>query len=300
MERKNSISMVFTRGKKRVKRQLREGLFFNIGAIIALVWSISIFVAIIWGFNISIMSVEETSENAHFFSRSFSFVNYINAFKTLKTEKGNYFNMLWNSIWFSTGATVMKLISTICFSYVVARYEFPGRKALYTFVIIQMMLPTYGQTAANYQLLDSFGLVDSPLFLLAMGAGHGMYFLICYSYFEGLPKDYEESARMDGCGYFRTFFQIMMPLAKPIIVTIALLTFISCWNDYSTTLLFLPHWRTLTSALFSYTEITMHSEGGSLPVYFAGIFLSALPIVILYIAFNKTLMENMTIGGIKS
>lgn len=290
----------FQRAKGRIVRQWREGPFFNLGALIALVWSATIFFAIIWGFNLSIMSNDEMMKNAHFFSQGQAWDNYVKAFQSLKVGDENYFKMFWNSIWFSTGATVMKLISTVFFAYVMARYEFPGRKFLYHLVIIQMMLPTYGQTAANYQLLDSFGLVDSPLFLLAMGAGHGMFFLICYSYFQSLPHDYEESARIDGCGYFRTFFQIMIPLAKPAIVTIGLLTFISCWNDYQTTLLYLPHYRTLTSALFRFSEITMHSDVGTLPVYFAGIFLSSLPIVILYICFNKTLMENTTIGGIKA
>ncbi len=284
----------------KIKNQAKEGPLFNIGALIVLLWSASFVFVLLWGLNVSLMSENEmNTTNAHFFTRTFSFVNYINAFKTLNFNNTNYWGMLWNSIWFSTGATIMKLISTVFFAYVIARFSFPGRKFLYLFVLVQMMLPTYGQTAANYQLLSSIGLVDSPLFLLAMGAGHGMFFMICHSFFETLPKDYEESARIDGCGYFRTFFSVMLPLAAPILVCIGLMTFISCWNDYATTLLYLPHWRTLTSALYSYSEITMHSSSGSLPVYFAGVFMSALPIVILYIRFNKTLMSNMTIGGIK-
>ncbi len=283
----------------RIRNQLKEGPLFNIGAVIVMLWALSFVFVLLWGFNYSLMSQDELGENAHFFTHTFTFSNYISAFRTLKFDNTNYFGMLWNSIWFSVGSTIMKLIATIFFAYVIARFSFPGRKVLYVIVIAQMLLPTYGQTAANYQLLSTLGLVDSPLFLLAMGAGHGTYFLICHSYFETLPKDYEESARIDGCGYFRTFFQIMLPLAAPIIVCVGLLTFIACWNDYQTTLLYLPHWRTLTSALFSYSEITMHSSEGSLPVYFAGIFLSALPVVLLYLRFNKTLMSNMTLGGVK-
>lgn len=283
----------------RCRNQFKEGPLFNIGALIVILWAFSYIFVLLWGLNYSLMSQDELANNAHFFTHTFSFSNYISAFKTLKFDDTNYFGMLWNSIWFSVGSTVMKLIATIFFAYAIARFSFPGRKVLYVIVIAQMLLPTYGQTAANYQLLSTLGLVDSPLFLLAMGAGHGTFFLICHSYFETLPKDYEESARIDGCGYFRTFFQIMLPLAAPIIVCVGLLTFISCWNDYQTTLLYLPHWRTLTSALFSYSEITMHSSEGSLPVYFAGIFLSALPVVFLYIRFNKTLMSNMTLGGVK-
>ncbi len=283
------------------RKQISEGPLFNIGCVIVLLWALSFVFILLWGLNLSLMSENEImNERAHYFTHTFTFSNYIEAFKSLNFNNTNYFGLLLNSIWFSVGATFMKLLSTVFFSYVIARYAFPGRKLLYLFVLIQMMLPTYGQTAANYTLLSSIGLADSPLFLLAMGAGHGMFFMICHSYFETLPKDYEESARMDGCGYFRTFFQIMLPLATPILVCIGLITFISCWNDYQTTLLYLPHWRTLTSALYSYSEITMHSSSGSIAVYFAGVFMSALPIVILYIRFNKVLMSNMTIGGIKA
>ena len=282
------------------RKQISEGPLFNIGCVIVLLWALSFVFILVWGLNLSLMSENEImNERAHYFTHTFTFSNYVEAFKSLNFNNTNYFGLLLNSVWFSVGATFMKLVSTVFFSYVIARYAFPGRKLLYLFVLVQMMLPTYGQTAANYTLLSSIGLVDSPLFLLAMGAGHGMFFMICHSYFETLPKDYEESARMDGCGYFRTFFQIMLPLATPILVCIGLITFISCWNDYQTTLLYLPHWRTLTSALYSYSEITMHSSSGSIAVYFAGVFMSALPIVILYIRFNKILMSNMTIGGIK-
>ena len=283
------------------KKQMSEGIVFNIGTIIAIVWALSFVFILVWGFNLSIMSNDEMmNEKAHFFSHSFAFSNYIEAFKSLKFDKTDYFGLLLNSLWFSTGSTIMKLISTVFFAYAIARFSFPGRKLLYLIVLIQLLLPVYGQTAANYTLLSSLGLVDSPLFLLAMGAGHGMFFMICHSYFETLPRDYEESARMDGCGYFRTFFQIMLPLAAPILVCIGLMTFIACWNDYATTLLYLPHWRTLTSALYSYSEITLHTSNGSIAVYFAGVFMSALPIVILYFRFNKILMSNMTIGGIKA
>lgn len=284
----------------KVRRQISEGPLFNIGAFIVIIWSLSFVLILVWGFNLSIMSNSEMmDQNAHFFTHTFAFSNYVEAFKSLNFNNTDYFGLLLNSLWFSTGSTIMKLISTVFFAYVIARFSFPGRKVLYFIVLVQMLLPVYGQTAANYELLTKLGLIDSPLFLLAMGAGHGMYFMICHSYFETLPKDYEESARMDGCGYFRTFFQIMLPLATPILVCIGLITFISCWNDYSTTLLYLPHWRTLTSALYSYSEVALHSSTGSISVYFAGIFMSALPIVILYIRFNKILMSNMTIGGIK-
>jgi ABC-type glycerol-3-phosphate transport system permease component len=84
--------------------------------------------------------------------------------------------MIWNTVWFAFGSTFMKLAVTTLAAYTIARYNFFGKKALYGFLILQLMLPIYGQTVANYKLLLSMNLIDTPLFLLALGAGHGMYF----------------------------------------------------------------------------------------------------------------------------
>lgn len=282
----------------RVRRQIQRGVMFNLFAAIAFLWALSLFVVVIWGINISLTEGRAFDlDSNRFFPAQWYFKNYATAFRTIAVEGTNYFGMIFNSVWFSFGATFMKLLATICFAYAVARFRFFGRKFLYGFVLIQMMLPVYGQTTANYKLLETLGVLDSPLFLLALGAGHGMYFLICHSFFETLPKGYEEAAQMDGAGYMRTFLQIMLPLARPIVISIGLLTFIANWNDYATTLLYLPTYPTLMSGLYRYRIVSVYTLDQS--VYFAGIFLSAIPIVILFLVFNKTLMQSMSIGGIK-
>lgn len=302
--------------KERWRKQFGLGVFFNIVSLIFLIWASSLALVVFRGILISITNPDiYRYETAHTFwptisnvqerdivrlgiDRIFKLENYKAALESISFENNTYFNMVWNSIWFSFGATFMKLLSTVCFAYIVSRYRFKGRKFLYTFVLIQMIIPIYGQTTANYKLLDTLGLIDSPLFLLALGAGHGMYFLICHSFFESLPKSYEEAATIDGAGYMRVFLQIMLPLAKPIIISIGLLTFVSCWNDYATTLLYLPTHYTLSSGMYKY-QFNKRTNNYQTPVYFAGIFLSALPIATLFLVFNKTLMENMAIGGIK-
>ena len=299
---------IFAALKSRCMRQLHRGIAFNIAAAIVFLWALSLLVVIIWGINISLTEgVEFYLDPNRFFPKEWYFGNYEKAFSTIGYQffntntmtlmEATYLGMLGNSAWFSFGSTFMKLLATMCFAYVVARYRFIGRKFLYVFVLVQMMLPVYGQTTANYKLLSTFGIVDSPLMLLAMGAGHGMFFLVTHSFFETLSSSYEEAAVLDGAGYFTTFFRIMLPLAKPIVVSIGLLTFISCWNDYTSTLLYLPSYPTLSSGLYSYRQIAIYTLDDC--VYFAGVFISALPIVVLFIVFNKTLMENMSIGGIK-
>ena len=192
----------------------------------------------------------------------------------------------------------MKMVSTVCFAYAVARFEFPGRKLLYGFVVLQMMLPIYGQTSANYNLLLNLGLIDNPGFLLAQGAGHGMYFLITYSFFRNLPTGYVEAAKIDGAGPFRIFISVMLPLAKPIVVSLAIMQLIAYWNDYQNVIIYLQSYPTLSGALYN-LKSQAFNLGLQTPAYFAGILISVIPIATLFIIFNKQIMENVSVGGLK-
>lgn len=281
--------------KRRLYEQKQRGVLFNILSIIVLIWGLSLTYVFIWGFNVSCTNIIERANNLErFFPKNFTFENYVEIFHAFDKADMPYFNMVWNSIWFSLGTTLFRLLSTICFAYVIARYNFKLRKFLYLFVLIQLMLPIYGQTVANYTFLYGLGLTDSPLFLLAMGAGHGMYFLIVHDFFLTLPKDYSEAAQIDGAGHMRIFVSVMLPMIKPMALAMGILTFISCWNDYSTTLLYLPNWPTLSSGLYK-----LKSAGIEPVIRYAGIFLSALPIILIFAIFNKKLMNNISFGGIK-
>ena len=213
-------------------------------------------------------------------------------------REAGFWEMTWNGTWFMVGCTFMKVMATVCFAYACSRFEFRGRKLLYGFVVLQMMLPVYGQTAANFSLMSKLGLVNSPLFLLGMGAGHGMYFLILYSFFRSLPVGYEEAAMMDGASTLVIFWKIMLPLAKPILSAFTILTAIGAWSDYSTILIYLKDYPNLATGLY-YVKEAAFNTGLTTPSYFAAIFISVIPIAVVTIVFNKQIMTNVTIGGLK-
>ncbi len=285
----------------------KNGFLFNILGFIPLVWGLLFVLMILWGVGVSL------ADESWYLDHSTSFIplkidisNFAKAMEKFTFETytdgelitTNYFTLIFNSLWFSIGMTVTKMVSTVFFAYAVARLEFPGRKFLYAFVVLQMMIPIYGQTAANYQLLDSLGLIDSPLFLLGQGAGHGMYFLIVYAFFRNLPTGYMEAAKLDGAGPFTIFFRVMLPQARPIIVSLSVMQFISAWNSYDTPLLYLPSHPTLSTALYLYKD-NMFQLGLSTPTYFAGLLISIIPVAVLFLIFNKQIMNNISIGGMK-
>ena len=134
--------------------------------------------------------------------------------------------------------------------------------------------------------------------MIGQGAGHGMYFLIVYAFFRNLPTGYAEAAQMDGAGPFTVFFRVMLPQARPIIVSLSVMQFISAWNSYDVPLLYLPSYPTLSTALYLYKD-NMFQLGLSTPTYFAGMLISIIPVAVLFLIFNKQIMNNISIGGMK-
>ena len=301
---------LFRKGSKahdRLSEIKKNGMFFNILGLIPLIWGGLFVLMILWGFGVSITEEGWYLDNSsRFIPLKIDFSNYKKAMEKFVFEsyvdgelvKTNYFKLILNSFWFSFGMTAARMISTVFFAYAVARLKFPGRKFLYIFVVLQMMIPVYGQTAANYQLLDSLKLLDSPLFLIGQGAGHGMYFLIIYAFFRNLPTGYAEAAQIDGAGPFTVFFRVMLPQARPIIVSLSVMQFISAWNSYDVPLLYLPSYPTLSTALYLYKD-NMFQLGLSTPTYFAGMLISIIPVAVLFLIFNKQIMNNISVGGMK-
>ena len=294
--------------RKRLGEIKRNGIVINLFSLVPMIWSIILVALIVWGVNVALAEPNWYLDHANtFVTKKFTFSNFVEAIQKFKQQVSDlelgmrwvgYWEMTWNTVWYSVGGTLMKMISTVCFAYAVARFRFPGRKFLYGFVVLQMMLPIYGQTSANYNLLLNLGLVDNWGFLLAQGAGHGMYFLITYSFFRNLPTGYEEAAKIDGASPLRTFWYVMLPLARPITLSLAIMQFIAYWNDYQNVLIYLKSYPTLSSVLYNIKE-QMFNLGLQTPSYFAGIFVSILPVAAVFIIFNKQIMENVSVGGLK-
>ncbi len=286
----------------------KNGVIFNVLGLIPVLWGAGLVALIVWALLVSFAEPNWYLDNSNtFLVKEFTLNNFKTAIENFRVtvnaasggiREAGFWEMALNSVWFTVGATAVKMISTICFAYAVARFEFPGRKLLYGFVILQMMLPVYGQTASNYSLLSKLGLVDTPLFILALGAGHGMYFLITYSFFRNLPTGYEEAAKVDGAGPFITFAKIMLPLAKPIVTALGIMTAIGVWNDYTTVLVYLRDYPNLATGLYMVKEVAF-TIGLQTPSYFASIFISVLPVVVIFLIFNKQIMNNVSVGGLK-
>ena len=266
--------------------------------ILFLLCTIGMLYPYFYGLNISFM------ENGRAFMRDTThipmpphFENYAKAFEELNLSDNSYLMMIVNSLWYSAGSTICGLLSSSCAAYVICKYRFRGRNFLYNMAIVIMMIPIYGNLPAQYKLFTKLNLVNSPLYLVTTLGGFGGTFIYAYAFFKSLSWSYAEAAFIDGASHFKVFIKVMMPMLLPSLTALGIIAFIGSWNDYMGPLLWLDKMPTLASGLWSYERKIQYTANQ--PVYFAGVILSLLPILAIFVIFQNTIMSNIYAGGLK-
>ncbi|WP_017381611.1 sugar ABC transporter permease [Paenisporosarcina sp. TG-14] len=215
-------------------------------------------------------------------------------------ENSNYLLWYWNSMKISVITMVLSVISVAFTAYAFSRYRFIGRKnGLLTFLILQM-IPNFAALIAIYVLANRTGLIDTHigLILVYVGGSIPMNTWLMKGYLDTIPKELDESAKMDGAGHFRIFFQIVMPLAKPIIAVVALFSFIAPLGDFILARILLRDEEKFTLAVGLY-ELVAKQFGNEFTKFAAGSVLIAIPIAILFLMFQKYFVSGLTAGGTK-
>lgn len=212
----------------------------------------------------------------------------------------DYVTWYWNSMKISFFTMVLTLIFVSFTAYSFSRFRFAGRKnGLVLFLLLQM-IPQFSALIAIFVLSQMLGLVNSHLALVLIYVG-GMIPMNTYlmkGYIDAIPRDMDESARMDGAGHFRIFCEIIMPLSKPIIAVIALFSFTGPLGDFilSTTILRTPDQFTLPIGLYNLVSMKM---GASYTTYAAGAVLISVPVALLFLWLQKFFVSGLTAGGSK-
>ena len=212
----------------------------------------------------------------------------------------DYVTWYWNSMKISFFTMVLTLIFVSFTAYSFSRFRFVGRKnGLVLFLLLQM-IPQFSALIAIFVLSQMLGLVNSHLALVLIYVG-GMIPVNTYlmkGYIDAIPRDMDESARMDGAGHFRIFCEIIMPLSKPIIAVIALFSFTGPLGDFilSTTILRTPDQFTLPIGLYNLVSMKM---GASYTTYAAGAVLISVPVALLFLWLQKFFVSGLTAGGSK-
>jgi multiple sugar transport system permease protein len=212
------------------------------------------------------------------------------------------FRLFLNSAAIALTITLSNLILASLAGYAFARLRFPGREVLFIVVLVTLMVPDQLRLVPVYLLLNAIGLTrgfGQYLAVVVVMAVMGANIFLMRQYFLSIPRDIEEAARIDGAGFFTTFWRVMLPLATPALSAVAILQFQGSWNAFFWPFILLrdPNYFTVPIALTFF-----RSAGGfttNYPPLMAVVVLATVPVLILYIFFQRYFVEGIAASGVK-
>lgn len=223
--------------------------------------------------------------------------HYLEVFDKLEVNGNTFWDMLFNSIYFSVICVFVQQLTTIAFAYCCTKYTFPGSKLVYPIVLVMITLPLYGNSGAMYTLLYDLGLIDSYAQIITSLSGFSIHFLYYMAFYKNLSNTYWEAAILDGANDFQVYYKVMLPQAKPIFGALFLTNWLTIWNSYESALVYLPNLPTLPVGIYQFS-LEMRSQV-RLDILFAACVIICIPAFVLFLIFNKTITSNISVGGIK-
>lgn len=223
----------------------------------------------------------------------FTLEGYINVFTKL-----HVFTYFWNSFKVVSISVIISIVMISMSSYVIARMEFRGKKLMTSMLYSTLFIPATAMTFPVYRLVNELGIYNTPvaLILVYSCSGIAMSFFIIKNYFEIIPKELEEAAEIDGATYAQTFWKVMLPIARPGILT-AVLAFINNWNEYywASMLVIDKNELTVPALLGQFTTSFNTNYNG----LFSAIVVIVLPPIILFAFTSKYFIEALGGGAVK-
>ena len=249
---------------------------------------------LIWIIMSSFKSNKEILSSAFALPSSFSLSGYKAAL-----DMAPIFKFYGNSIIISVLSTLLNVVVVSMAAYVLARHKFKGSTFVTLLLSVSLLIPTAALLMPIYKIMTAIGLFDTRTGLILVYAALGLptSLFIFKSYFQSIPKELEEAACIDGAGFFRTFFVIVFPLAKPGLATGAILQFLTSWNEFmfamiltkSTSVRTLPLALNYFTSQFSFNYTAM----------FAALTMVILPSIIIYILLQEQITSSMVEGSVK-
>lgn len=296
--------------KKRIK--FKPSISLSVLFVVLLAYTIVFLVPLIWtlitsfkDWKIYMVSTIRQDLGLMIGFNNLTWTNYITAFEnfSIPTRGGDVylFKMFFNSMLYAGGCAIFATIIPCIMAYLVARYNYRFGSVVYGIVIVTMAIPIVGSLPSEMKMIESLGLMDSVLGLYILKSNFlGIYFLVFYAQFKMIPKDYTEAAEIDGASEFYIMTQIIFPIAMGSISTVLLLKFIEFWNDYQIPMIYWESRPVVAYGMYYFVSLTTGKDGlASTPVKLSAMIIVALPIIVLFLIFNKKIMSNMSIGGVK-
>ncbi len=257
------------------------------------IWSLLVVLPMLWTLMSSFKTSREIFASPFALPKHWNFKNYVNAWST--AHIGTYFV---NSLIVVFGGLIVTMVFGSMCAYVLARFPFPGSRIVYYFMLAGLTFPIFLAIVPLFFILRQLSLLNTlPGLILTYGAfslPFTVFFM--FSFFKSLSNSIAEAAAIDGAGEWRTFFSIMLPMAKPGLATVAILNFVGLWNQYLLPIALNTDIRrsVLTQGLAAYNSQAGYSvDFGAL---FAAVVITVLPVLVVYLVFQRQLQGSVSQG----
>jgi multiple sugar transport system permease protein len=281
-----------TRSRERTgKRKRSPGTIaaFVVVLLLALVWLLPL----AWALATALKpDAETTAVPVRWFGSEITFEGF-----TSVLENGAVWRWYFNSFLVSSVVTLVTIVLASMAAFAFSRVKFRGRGVAYFFIAAGLIVPFQALIVPLFQELDAFGLVDTYWGIILPQIAAPIAVLVFKRFFDGIPKELDESARLDGASTFRVYWQIWMPLAKPAIAAVGIFTFVTSWNNF-----LWPYIITSAGALQTIPVglATVQSfYGAQYAQVMALSLLGALPLFIAFVLFQRQIVEGISNTGLK-
>jgi multiple sugar transport system permease protein len=221
----------------------------------------------------------------------------LDAYRTLSSGQQPILLWLWNSFVAATLQTLLILVTASMGAYALARLDFAGKKVVFGLIISTLLVPPVVFLIPNYLIVQNLGWLDTILAITVPGAAGAFGIFFLRQFFVGLPVEIEEAARIDGAGDLRIFLQVVLPLARPALATLAVLSFLNNWNDFlwPVYVLLSPENMTLQPGL----SMLQGAYRTHFAIVMAGAVVASVPVLVLFGIAQRQIVESVTGAAVK-
>jgi multiple sugar transport system permease protein len=252
---------------------------------------------LLWMFSSSLKPENQIFSDPSIWPKSVSFDAYVRGWFGLRYSFGTFF---WNSAVIAILAVVGNVLSCSLAAYAFTRLKFAGRDFWFAMMLGTLMMPHHVVLIPQYVLFLNVGWVDTilPLVVPKFLAVDAFFIFLMVQFFRGIPRELDEAAAMDGCGPWRIYWRIMLPLSLPVLATAAIFTFIWTWDDFFAPLIYLNDMGSYTAqlGLRAFVDSSGNSDWGSL---FAMSVVTLLPVFVVFLFFQRLLIDGIATTGMK-
>lgn len=266
--------------------------------IIIIIVAVVMLYPLLWMLGSSFNQNSQIFKDTSLFPNAPTLINYVQGWAGLSNVTFGRFFL--NSFFIVAMCIIGNVLSCSMAAYAFARLNFAFRGTLFGMMFLTLMLPFHVTLIPQYILFDHLGWINTywPLILPKFLGVEGFFIFLMVQFMRNIPRELDEAARVDGCGPIKMYWYLMLPLALPALITTTIFTFIWTWNDYFSQLIYISNSNlyTVALALRQFVDATGQTSWGGL---FAMSTLSLVPLFLVFIFFQKYLVEGITVGGVK-